>query len=133
MPQAAPDCERTIGPSPVGEQPCHGFLMGHLTRTPGRNPLLVFGDGGIGFGLVQLGGRRAVFQRLQHAVLIQRDDDGGLTAEMYYVVTVMLVCLRAHGMMLAFRSPRACWPVGASAKPTARDRALSLSGKPRSV
>src|SRR5437660_701514 len=51
---------RTSGPSLVGEESRHGFLMGHLARTPGGDPFLVLGYGGFGLSLVLLTGDLAM-------------------------------------------------------------------------
>ena len=80
---------RTSGPSLVGEESRHGFLMGHLARTPGGDPFLVLGYGGFGLSLVQLAGRCVIPQGLQHTVLMHRDHYSGFAAEADDVVTVV--------------------------------------------
>jgi len=71
---------------------------------PGRPAaFLVFGDGGVNLGCLDLLGGCAVPQGLQRVVLVHRNHYSGFTAEADDVVTVVFRRLRAHATMLTRR------------------------------
>jgi len=71
----------------------HDYLVGNgAARSAGRFPRLVLRDGGVDLRLLDLLGRGVLPERCEHAVLTQRNNHGGLAAQMNHLVIIALLC-----------------------------------------